>query len=94
MATDVRSLREKLGWSQERLARELGVSFSTISRWERGQGEPSPMAEKLLQELSRRVAAESWPTADQIDISPIVGLFKGPRDLSTRHHHYLDPDAR
>ncbi len=93
MATDVQFLRKTLGWSQERLARELGVSFSTVSRWERGEGEPSPMAERLLEELSRRVAAENWPTADQIDISPIVGIFKGPRDLSARHHHYLDPDA-
>ncbi len=93
MATDVQFLRKKLGWSQERLARELGVSFSTVSRWERGEGEPSPMAERLLEELSRRVAVENWPTADQIDISPVVGIFKGPRDLSARHHHYLDPDA-
>lgn len=93
MATDVKALRKRLGWSQERLARQLGVSFSTISRWERGYGEPSPMAERLLQELQQKAGADDWPSADQIDISPIVGMFKGPRDLSTRHHHYLDPDA-
>ncbi|MGH2376190.1 MAG: helix-turn-helix domain-containing protein [bacterium] len=93
MATDVKALRKRLGWSQERLARQLGVSFSTISRWERGHGEPSPMAEKLLQELQETAGADHWPSADQIDISPIVGMFKGPPDLSIRHHHYLDPDA-
>jgi DNA-binding transcriptional regulator YiaG len=54
MATDVRSLRRKLGWSQERLARALGVSFSTVSRWERGDGAPSPMAERLLEVITRR----------------------------------------
>ena len=93
MATDTRALRGRLGWSQERLARELRVSFSTVSRWERGEGKPSQMAERLLEELSRHVAAREWPTADQLDIDPIIGLFKGPRDLSARHHHYSDPDA-
>lgn len=86
---DIRSLRTRLGWSQEKLARELGVSYSTISRWERGQGEPSPMATRLLLDLHRRAAEVSWPTADQIDIAPIVGIFEGPGDLSVRHHDYL-----
>jgi transcriptional regulator with XRE-family HTH domain len=93
MATDTKTLRMKLGWSQERLARELRVSFSTISRWERGEGRPSQMAERLLEELSAKVAVGDWPTADRIDIAPITGLFKGPKDLSTRHHHYRDPDT-
>lgn len=30
--------------SQERLARELKVSFSTVNRWENGKANPSPMA--------------------------------------------------
>lgn len=89
MVLDVRSLRTKLGWSQERLARELGVSFSTISRWEHGEGEPSPMAERLLQELIRRAAPAGWPSADQIDLTPHMDLFDGPPDLSTRHDEYL-----
>jgi len=89
MAVDVRSLRSKLGWSQERLARELGVSFSTISRWERGEGAPSPMAERLLRELSRQAAPAGWPSADQIDLTPIMDLFDGPADLSTHHDEYL-----
>ncbi len=88
-------MRTRLGWSQERLARELGVSFSTVSRWERGDGEPSPMAVRLLQELSRQAASEAWLSADQIDASTVTGLFEGPTDLSTRHDAYLDEaDAR
>jgi DNA-binding transcriptional regulator YiaG len=35
--------------SQEQLARRVGVSWSTINRWENGKGTPSPLArEKLL----------------------------------------------
>ena len=44
-------LREKLGMTQEQLAREVGVSFKTVNRWERGKSKPSPMARKLLSEL-------------------------------------------
>ena len=32
--------RIKLGYSQERLAQELHVSFATINRWENGKTEP------------------------------------------------------
>ena len=31
----VRELRSKKGWAQEHLAREIGVSLSTVQRWEK-----------------------------------------------------------
>jgi hypothetical protein len=65
------------------------MSFSTISRWERGQGAPSPVAERQLQSLGRRTPPQAWRTADQIDLTPIIGLFEGPVDLSIRHDEYL-----
>lgn len=34
-------IRAELNLSQEALARELGVSFATINRWERGHTNPS-----------------------------------------------------
>lgn len=40
----VKSVRKKLSMSQECLARELKVSFSTVNRWENGKANPSPMA--------------------------------------------------
>lgn len=33
------------------MARELGVSFSTVNRWERGKTTPSPLASKSLEGL-------------------------------------------
>lgn len=45
---DIKRRRISLGWSQERLARELGVSFSTVNRWERGRSEPNGIARKAL----------------------------------------------
>jgi len=47
----IKKIRLSLGWSQERLARELGVSFSTVNRWERGRTTPSPLAAKSLEKL-------------------------------------------
>ena len=41
-------LREELGFTQEQLARILGVSFSTVNRWEKGKSFPrKEMIEKL-----------------------------------------------
>lgn len=51
--TEIRALRTSLGWTQERLARELGVSWTTVNRWERGKTEPSPLAEAKLETLRK-----------------------------------------
>ena len=45
MAAKRRSFAERrkmIGYSQEKLAHELGVELSTVGRWERGQTEPLP----------------------------------------------------
>ena len=45
----LRDLRHRLGdVSQEQLARRVGVSWSTINRWENGKGMPSPLAREKL----------------------------------------------
>ena len=40
----LKEIRAQLGLSQEDLARELGVSFTTVNRWENGQTKPSKLA--------------------------------------------------
>ena len=45
----VKSLRETLRMSQEDLAKELGVSFATVNRWENGKTQPSKLAKKQLE---------------------------------------------
>ena len=37
----VKFIRKKLNISQEKLARELRVSFATVNRWETGKSKPS-----------------------------------------------------
>lgn len=46
--TTLKKLRASLGYSQQRLAEELGVQRNTINRWEMGINQIPPMAEKLL----------------------------------------------
>ncbi|MEE9542976.1 MAG: PilZ domain-containing protein [Thermodesulfobacteriota bacterium] len=53
-AKDIKKIRLLLGLSQERLARELGVSFCTVNRWEKGRTTPSPMAVEKLKRF------EAW----------------------------------
>jgi transcriptional regulator with XRE-family HTH domain len=47
----LRLLRERKAWSQEDLAREIGVSLSTIQRWETKGSRPSRLARRELKRL-------------------------------------------
>ena len=49
----IMKLRAELGVTQEQLAAKLGVAFSTVSRWENGRGNPSPLAIKRIEQLCR-----------------------------------------
>lgn len=52
IAEQLKALRRQHGWSQEDLARELGVSFSTVNRWENGKAKPSRLAQKGILTLT------------------------------------------
>ncbi|MFC2024837.1 multiprotein-bridging factor 1 family protein [Chloroflexota bacterium] len=51
LADKIRDCRERKGWSQENLARHLGVSLHTVHRWEIGKTIPSPLAMEKLQKV-------------------------------------------
>ena len=59
----IQRLRSRLGLSQEQLARQLGVSFATVNRWESGRTQMSARASRALAEFEARAAAEGPPTA-------------------------------
>jgi putative transcriptional regulator len=44
----VKEVRRQLALSQEGLARELGVSFATVNRWENEQSKPSRLAKAQI----------------------------------------------
>jgi DNA-binding transcriptional regulator YiaG len=51
----VHELRQRVGLSQEKFAAKLGVTFSTVSRWERQRAMPSPMAFDRMKELLQKM---------------------------------------
>ncbi len=53
--TMVKEVRSQLAISQEDLARELGVSFATVNRWENGQSRPSKLAKAQLDSFCKRM---------------------------------------
>ena len=53
-AKELRKWREQKGWSQKKFAEKIGISQSTVSRWERGN-RPIPLwLERFLQVLSTK----------------------------------------
>jgi predicted ATPase/DNA-binding NarL/FixJ family response regulator/DNA-binding XRE family transcriptional regulator len=61
-------LRASLGLSQEQLARELGVSFATVNRWEAGHTQMSARAARALADFEVRSATNS----QQSDSLPVA----------------------
>ena len=48
---NIKETRNKIGWSQEELAREIGVSLSTVQRWEQSATKPSRLARRELERV-------------------------------------------
>lgn len=44
-------LRNKMFLTQEEFAKEIGVSFATVNRWENGKFEPTMKMKKKLNDL-------------------------------------------
>lgn len=55
VAKMVRKLRTKLGLTQEQFAAKVGVTWSTVNRWENGRGSPSPLATRQVEELQKEI---------------------------------------
>jgi putative transcriptional regulator len=50
-AAQIKELRKSLGYTQARLAEEVGLTPNTIARYERDELKPSPPVLKLLRLL-------------------------------------------
>ena len=55
----LKALRRRLGWSEEVCAYHLGVTYSTLNRWERGESFPkSRVVLKAIEHFIARHAKE------------------------------------
>jgi predicted ATPase/DNA-binding CsgD family transcriptional regulator/DNA-binding XRE family transcriptional regulator len=75
-------LRASLGLSQEQIARQLGVSFATVNRWETGHTRMSARAVKALAEFEARSAAPPRPDPLPAAQSSFVGRQRELAELS------------
>ena len=50
----MKKIREALGFTQVEFAHELGISVTTISRWEQGRNKPGRVAAKLLEQMEQK----------------------------------------
>ena len=55
-ATLVRTVRARLGLTQEQFASRLGVTFASVNRWESGRVTPSRLARMQIEDLLRELA--------------------------------------
>ncbi len=58
----IRDLRQLLGYTQEQFSTILGVSFSTLNRWENARMQPSPLALKQVETVFAQLSDASDPT--------------------------------
>jgi len=54
---EIKELRQKLGLTQEGLARALDVSNLTVNRWERGVFKPMKIFVDKMKKLNKKKAA-------------------------------------
>ena len=50
---EIRVIRQKCFLSQEAFAKELGVSFVTVNRWESGKAKPTYKTMKLIADFCK-----------------------------------------
>ena len=67
----VKEVRRQLALSQEDLARQLGVSYATVNRWENGQSKPSKLAKAQLDAFCEKMIERGRLTLpdDMIDLT-------------------------
>ncbi len=86
MGLRIREGRERLRWTQERLAEAVGVGTPMLGRYERGTKAPSLV-------ILLRLAAVMGVTTDHL-----LGAERGPRidaaERATGPFRYLPPDVR
>lgn len=61
----IRALRLRAGLTQEEMAHQLCVTFSTINRWENGHSAPHRLALAALHQMDRDVTRQEDEAAQQ-----------------------------
>ncbi len=66
----IRKLRLKLQMTQEEFAHSLGITVSTVNRWENGHSEPSKLARASIVGLAEKRGVTVDPTTLAMQLPP------------------------
>ena len=55
----VKKVGANLGLRHQQFAAKVGVTWSTVNRWENGRGKPSPLAVRRIEELQDEAKREA-----------------------------------
>ena len=75
-AEKMQIIRKQLFLSQEAMAKELGVSFATVNRWENGKCEPGYKAQKAFTGV-----AEELRVYNEDDVQELVNEVRYEKDI-------------
>lgn len=73
----IKIIREKFGYTQEDLASRLGVSFTSVNRWETGKSNPRKDTAKRIEELLQKAIGERRPVERKGRQPKAYSLFSG-----------------
>ena len=71
VANQLKALRSRRGLTQTDLAKLLGVSFASVSRWENGLAAPSRLA---VEQIQRMEAEDHAPATAARAVGPVEAL--------------------
>jgi len=63
-SSEIKAVRQKVLLSQEAFAKELGVSFTTVNRWESGKCRPSYKTLRQISDYCRKNNIAFDPSAE------------------------------
>jgi putative transcriptional regulator len=66
-SSPINALRRRLKMTQEEFAHAIGVTVSTVNRWENGHIEPSRLARKAMEGLLAQ-----FPTSSDFNEEPLA----------------------
>lgn len=87
----LKEAREQRGWSQARVAEQIGTDAGNVSRWERGYSSPSPYYREKLSILFGREVHDLGllredetvpPQADTLDLGVALSVEQRPESLT------------
>ena len=58
----IAALRRRLNMTQEEFAHAIGVTVSTVNRWENGHIEPSRLARRAMETLAEQISPAPQPS--------------------------------